>query len=339
MIKKDIKNFTSGELEKALIKINEPPYRARQVFSWLYREGGHDFDLMSSIPKALKERLETHYYISAPRVSEHLKSTDGTEKVLFKLEDGHFIETVIICTKKRKTLCLSTQVGCNFSCPFCASGRKGFIRNLTVSEIINQVLYFRQALKHRITNYVFMGMGEPLDNYENVATAIKIMSEPLGMDIGARRITISTCGVITGIDRLKNLGLQVNLSVSLHAANNKLRDKLMPVNKAYPIERLIKACEDFMNKTGRMITLEYILVKDMNDSIEDADELGVVARRLRAKVNLIPYSPVPGMDFQPPGQHDIKVFMNRLVRKRVKVTLRESKGKGIQAACGQLAGR
>ena len=257
----------------------------------------------------------------------------------FKLSDGNFIESVLISAKNRKTICLSTQVGCKFACSFCASGFIGFIRNLTPAEITNQILFLQHNLKHKITNYVLMGMGEPLDNYENVQKAIMIMNDPEGMAIGARRITISTCGIIPGMKKLQDLRLQINLSVSLHATNNNLRDALMPINKRYPLEKLIKACEDLINATGRMITIEYILIKDKNDSLEDADKLAAIAKKLKAKVNLVPYSTIPTLNFQSTGRKETNIFMNKLINRGVNATLRESKGKDIQAACGQLAGR
>ena len=339
MHKKDIKNFTLKELEEAIVTIQQPSYRARQIFFWLYQRGILDFNEMGNIPKRLRDEIGRKYYISNITPSEHLKSIDKTEKFLFELSDGNYIETVIIHAAKRKTICLSTQVGCKFACPFCASGRKGFTRNLTASEIINQAHYLQNNLKHKITNYVFMGMGEPLDNYENVTKAIMIMNKPKGMDIGARRITISTCGIVPAIEKLKDLGIQINLSISLHAANNGLRDKLVPINKRYPLERLIKACEEFIEKTGKMITFEYVLIKGMNASPEDADELAVIAKRLKAKVNLIPYSTVQNLNFQSPQEGDIDIFIKRLANSGVNVTLRQSKGEDIQAACGQLAGK
>ncbi|MFH1594497.1 MAG: 23S rRNA (adenine(2503)-C(2))-methyltransferase RlmN [Candidatus Omnitrophota bacterium] len=339
MNKRDIKNITLNDLIKTMTLMGEKPYRAKQVFYWLYKEGIHEFSEMKNIPKALKERLDKDHYISTIDVCEHLKSKDGSEKILFKLHDGNFVETVLICAKYRETLCISTQVGCKFSCAFCASGRNAFKRNLAAAEIINQILHFSHHLKRELTNYVFMGMGEPLDNYENVSKAIAIMNDQNGMDIGARRITVSTCGIIPGIERLKELKLQINLSVSLHAVNNRLRDVLVPVNKRYPLERLIKACEDFKTKAGRMITLEYVLIKDINDSPEDAIGLSEITKQLKAKVNLIPYSEIPDLNYQTPLPEEMKKFMDRLIRRRVNVTLRESKGRDIQAACGQLAGR
>ena len=339
MGKRDIKNLTLEELKKEIVDMQEPAYRARQIFFWLYQRGVPNFDEMSNIPKALRDKLERNYYISALKLSEHLKSTDRAEKFLFQLSDGNFIESVLIYAKNRKTICLSTQVGCKFACSFCASGLRGFIRNLTPAEITNQILFLQHNLKHRITNYVFMGMGEPLDNYENVSKTIEIMNDPEGMGIGARRITISTCGIIPGIRKLKDLRLQVNLSLSLHATNNNLRDALMPINKRYPLEKVIKACEEFIDGTGRMITIEYILIRGKNDSLEDADELAAIAKKLKAKVNLVPCSTIPELNFQSTGRRDTNIFINRLIKRGVNATLRESKGKDIQAACGQLAGK
>ena len=331
--------MTLEELKKEIVEMQEPVYRARQIFFWLYRRGIRSFNEMSNIPRTLRDKLDENYYISTLELSEHLKSTDRTEKFLFKLSDGNFIESVLIYAKDRKTICLSTQVGCKFICSLCASGLRGFIRNLTPAEITNQILFLQHNLKHKITNYVLMGMGEPLDNYENVCKAIMIMNDPEGMGIGARRITISTCGIIPGMKKLEDLELRVNLSVSLHATNNNLRDELIPINRRYPLEKVIKACEDFVDATGRMITLEYVLIKGKNDSLKDADELAKIAKKLKAKVNLVPYSTIPNLNFQSTGRRNTNIFMNRLIKKGVNATLRESKGKDIQAACGQLAGR
>ena len=339
-MKKDIKNLTLGEFKIELQKLSEPSYRAKQVFHWIYKKRANDFKEMANLPESLRDKLGHFYYIGTIKVQEHFKSKDGTRKVLFKLSDGNFIETVLIPSDKRETLCLSTQVGCKYKCSFCASGAMGFKRNLTTSEILSQALFFQHNLNHNITNFVFMGMGEPLDNYENTSKAILIMNNPDAMAIASRRITVSTCGIIPGIEKFKDLGIQVNLSISLHAANNKLRDKIMPINKKYPLEELVKACEDYINKAGRIITLEYILIKGINDSIQDIKELASIAKRLRAKVNLIPYSPIcKAPSFKPPIDKDIDIFKAQLARNSVNVTVRESKGKDIMAACGQLAGK
>ncbi len=338
MKREDIKNYTLKELREILAGMDESAYRARQIFSWIYKKNMASFAEMANLPKPLVKKLDNTYNIDTLHLSKRLVSKDRTEKFLFKLHDGNYIEAVLIYAKGRETLCVSSQVGCKYACSFCASGRMGFTRNLSTSEIVGQVIYPRLRLKHNITNYVFMGMGEPLDNYENVSKAILIMNDKYGLDIGARRITLSTCGLVPGIERLAGLGLQINLSISLHAAYNQLRDKLVPINKRYPIEALIDVCELYLKKTGRVITLEYVLIKDKNISLEDAKGLAKIAGRLKAKVNLIAYSGVPGLDHDPPEKEDIAAFVNNVKKNGVSVTLRLSKGQDIQAACGQLAG-
>lgn len=339
MNKKDIKNFRLSELEKIICDMGEPPYRGRQIFSQVYGRCAHSFDAMKTLPKSLIGSLEKRYYINGLKLQEHLKSRDGTEKFLLRLLDGNFTEAVFIFAEGRKTACLSTQVGCRFACFFCASGRGGFIRDLTPSEIIGQVLFLKCDMRYKITNYVFMGMGEPLDNYENVVKTVFIMNEKEGLAIGARRITISTCGIIPAIDSLGGLGLQINLSLSLHAADDRLRNELVPVNKKYPLKDLIKSCERYVEKTGRVITLEYVLIRGKNHSLEDAERLAVISKRLKAKVNLIECSAVSGLDFEPPAPKEIDLFKRRLLNKKINVTLRRPKGADIQAACGQLAGK
>ncbi|MDP2911062.1 MAG: 23S rRNA (adenine(2503)-C(2))-methyltransferase RlmN [Candidatus Omnitrophota bacterium] len=338
MDKKDIKNFTLEELKGELKNISEPPYRAEQIFSWIYKKGIEDFNAMNNLSKPFRDKLSQSYHAGSIKLLKHLKSIDQTEKFLFQLNDGNLIESVLIYAWLRKTLCISTQAGCKFACLFCASGMNGFKRNLSVSEILSQILFIEHNLKHKITNFVFMGMGEPLDNYDNVSKAIKIMNSPKGMAIAARRITVSTSGIIPGIEKFKELGLQVNLSISLHAANNELRDKLMPVNIKYPLEKLLKACEDYMENGGRMLTLEYVLIKGTNDSQKDIDGLVKIAKRLKAKVNLIPYSALPNLNFQAPLKKDMEIFEDNLLKKGINVTVRDSKGKDIMAACGQLTG-
>lgn len=337
MDKKDIKNLSLEELKEAIIGFKEPAYRAEQIFSWLYKKGALEFCAMANMPKGLIKKLEENYLIGAISLAGGFKSIDKTEKFLFRLSDGNFIETVLICAKSRKTICISTQVGCKFGCSFCASGAKGFTRNLTSSEITNQILFLQFNLKHKATNYVFMGMGEPLDNLENVVRAIGIMNNPKAMDIGIRRITVSTCGIVPGIEKLKLLGKEINLSVSLHSADCALRSELMPINKRYPLKELIAACESYIKELGRMITLEYILIKGKNDSAKETRGIVRIAKLLNAKVNLIPYSPVSHAHYQSSSKEDMEAFAGRLIKSGVAVTIRESKGKDIQAACGQLA--
>ena len=339
MEKQDIKNFTIAEFEKRLAEISEPSFRARQILGWLYRKGVSDFNLMHNLPKNLQERLDAIFYISRPQVLEIAQSADGTEKFLFRLSDDNLIETVLIPNRERATVCLSTQVGCKYNCVFCASGQNGFTRNLTLAEIINQLLFIRFERNQKITNVVFMGMGEPFDNYDNLVRAISVINDPKDISIGARKITVSTCGIIPGIERFQTIGRQVELSVSLNAADEELRSKLMPVNKKYPLEELILTLADYTKKTGRVITLEYLLVKNINDSADCAEKLAGVAKCLKAKVNLLPYSPVTGKDYRIPEKDGIALFASRLSRKGVTVTIRKSRGKDIAAACGQLAGK
>jgi 23S rRNA (adenine2503-C2)-methyltransferase len=327
------------ELTTELEAMGERPFRTAQIFDWLYHKGATDFAGFTSLSKGLREKLAARFSIGNLDLETQSRSKDGTAKFLFALPDGHCIETVLIPAGKRNTVCLSTQAGCKFGCAFCASGLHGFKRNLTPAEISGQALYLAKTLDIGITNYVFMGMGEPLDNFDNLAKAIRIMNAPEGLGIAARRMTVSTAGHIPGIERLKALDLQVNLSVSLHAVTDRLRSRLMPINRKYPLEKLVAACEDYIRSGGRMITLEYILIRKVNDSLNDVDGLAGIARRLRAKVNLIAYSAVPGLAFETPSDAEVALFTRWLEGRKVHVTLRLSKGKDIFAACGQLAGR
>lgn len=337
--KKDIKDFTLEELKKELSLLKEPTYRAEQLFFWLYKKGVSCFKEMKNLPKSLINRLAKLYDIGFLSLERSVKSKDKTEKFLFKLKDGNFIESILIPTPKRNTLCISTQVGCKFRCAFCASGLMGFKRDISPSEIAGQILFLQHTLNHKITNCVFMGMGEPLDNYLNTSKAIVIINSPEGLNIGARRITVSTCGIVPGINKLSNLKLQVNLSISLHAVDNELRNKLIPANRIYPLEKLLEACKRYLEKTGRLITLEYILIKGENNTYKDADRLADIAKELKAKVNLIAYNEVPAFNFKSPNNKDITSFLNRLKVKKVSAILRRSRGSDIQAACGQLAGK
>lgn len=335
----DLRDLTLGELRIELEALGEPGWRAKQVFSWLYKKDAADIDGFSDLPKALRTKLDGRFALTRLEPYAHQTGADRTEKLLFRLADGEFVETVLIPSGKRATVCLSTQVGCKFRCAFCASGRRGLKRRLRASEILGQVLALARRLDAGLTNFVFMGMGEPLDNFDALERAIRIMNAPEGLGIGARRITVSTAGHAPGIERLAGLDLQINLSLSLHAATDRLRDELMPINRKWPLERVMEACEKYLASGGRMMTLEYVLLEGVNDSAGDAEGLAGIARRLRAKVNLIPYSPVAGFDFRTPGEERVEFFRRRLEERRVQVTVRQSKGQDILAACGQLAGR
>jgi 23S rRNA (adenine2503-C2)-methyltransferase len=335
----DIRDLTLAELRAELEAIGEKPYRAAQIFDWLYKKRAASFDEMTSLPKPLRETLDARFALAAVALADKRSSPDGTTRFLFRLADGAHVESVLIPAGPRLTVCLSTQVGCKFACAFCASGRHGFKRNLAPSEILGQVLFLERALGRPLTNYVFMGMGEPLDNWTNVEKAIRIMNEPEGLAIAARRITVSTAGFVDAFERLEALDLQINVSLSLHAVTDRLRDRLMPINRRFPLETLVAAAEHYVRSGGRLLTLEYILIRGLNDSLDDADGLAAIARRLRAKVNLIAYSPVEGTDFEPPSEAEVARFRRWLEERKVGATVRQSKGADIAAACGQLAGR
>ncbi len=335
----DIRDLTLEELRAELTAMGEKAFRAGQVFDWLYKRRAAKFEGFTSLPKPLREKLAARFGLHPVALAEKRSSADGTTRFLFRLSDGAHVESVLIPAGPRLTVCLSTQVGCKFACAFCASGRHGFKRNLAPSEILGQVLFLEQALGRPLTNYVFMGMGEPLDNWTNVEKAIRIMNAPEGLAIAARRITVSTAGFVEAFPRLEALDLQINVSISLHAATDRMRDRLMPINRRFPLETLIAAAEHYVRSGGRMLTLEYILIRGVNDALDDADGLAAIARRLRAKVNLIAYSPVEGTAFESPAEAEIDRFERWLEERKVGVTVRLSKGADIAAACGQLAGR
>ncbi|MBC7360702.1 MAG: 23S rRNA (adenine(2503)-C(2))-methyltransferase RlmN [Candidatus Aminicenantes bacterium] len=332
-------SLSLSELEDCLKTIGEPAYRARQVFKWVYKLGRTNFSEFTDLPRGLRQRLSEEFIINPLKVQQTISSRDGTTKYLFELDDGYFIETVMIPSGQRKTICVSTQVGCKFHCAFCASGLNGFKRNLTVGEIVSQVLTLKYQFGHEITNLVFMGMGEPLDNLENLLKAIRILNDEQGLSFGARRMTISTAGVIPGIKKLKDFELQINLSISIHSPMDKKRSELMPINKKYPLPELIAVAEEYLKSGGRQLTLEYIVIKKLNDSLYEAEGLAAIARKLKAKVNLIAYSPVPALPYERPTAEEMSRFQKWLEERKVKVTVRKSKGVDIAAACGQLAGK
>ncbi|MDP2937877.1 MAG: 23S rRNA (adenine(2503)-C(2))-methyltransferase RlmN [Candidatus Omnitrophota bacterium] len=333
----DIKDLTPKELEQVLLSWKQESFHARQIFSWIYKKGVTDFDAMSDLPSDLRARLKEGFYILSLNLIKRIESHDGTEKSLFKLKDDNLIEAVIIPAEKRITGCISTQVGCKFACRFCASGKFGFKRNLTSSEMIEEVLYLKNNSQGRkLTHLVFMGIGEPLDNYDFVIKAIRIINSPHTFNIGARRITISTSGVIPAIKKLSGEGLQIELSVSLHAADDKTRSKLMPINKIYPVKDLIAACREYIRKTNRQITFEYVLIKDINSGLQDALKLSKILKVPNCKVNLIPCNAIKELKVQPPEDTEVSSFRDYLLKSDINVTLRRPRGQDIEAACGQL---
>lgn len=333
----DIKELNLAELENILKQWDKPPFHAQQIFSWLYKKGSGAFSAMSDLPADLRKRLEDNFYLSGLKLTKKFKSEDGTEKSLFALNDGNLIEAVIIPAEKRVTGCISTQVGCKFGCKFCASGKLGCKRNLTCGEMLDEVLYLNNSSDNRLTHLVFMGIGEPLDNYDNVIKAIRIINSPYGLNIGARRITISTCGIIPGVNKLAGEGLQIELSVSLHCADDKMRSQIMLVNKIYPLKDLIRACAGYIKKTNRQITFEYVLIKGLNSDLPSAQKLSTILKGLKlSKVNLIPINPVKEFGVEPPNKLEGLFFRDYLLKHGINATLRKPRGEDIEAACGQL---
>jgi 23S rRNA (adenine2503-C2)-methyltransferase len=333
----DITALTFEDLKNDLEKWGLPSFHAQQIFSWIYKRGIIDFDKMSDLSVSLRGRLKENFSICDLGLAEIQESQDATKKFLFKLNDANFIEAVTIPAQKRLTGCISTQAGCKFACCFCASGLAGFKRNLDTAEIINQLLYLKNNSRQQLlTHVVFMGTGEPLDNYDNVLKAVRIINAKEGFSIGARRITISTCGIIPGIEKLMQEGLQIELSVSLHSADDKTRSQLMPVNKTYPLQELISACRQYAEKTKRQVTFEYVMIKDLNSRLPDAFKLCTILKGFDCKVNLIPFNALKKGSLVPPNKMDILIFRDRLLKSGIKVTLRKSRGEDIEAACGQL---
>ncbi|MDD4908706.1 MAG: 23S rRNA (adenine(2503)-C(2))-methyltransferase RlmN [Candidatus Omnitrophica bacterium] len=334
---RNIKELDLKELEQLLEEWGEPRFHAGQVFSWIYQKGASSFDEMSNLSARLRKRLEESFFLSGLKQTKALKSSDGTQKLLFTLADGNLVEAVIIPVDERVTGCVSTQVGCKFACCFCASGMLGFKRNLTAAEILDEVLYLKRgSVDNKLTHLVFMGTGEPFDNYDNLLKAVRVINSPKGLNIGARRITISSSGIIPGIKRLADEGLQVELSISLHAPDDKTRSMLMPVNKKYPVKDLIQACREYAGRTNRQITFEYILLKNVNCSTQKARELAGLLKGLNCKVNLIIYNPVKELRFEPPGKLEILFFKDALIKAGINCIIRKERGGDIDAACGQL---
>lgn len=333
----DIKGISLSDLQDYFQKKNQPAFRAQQIFAGIYQQKKKDFDQISSLPVALREQLMKDFVCAWPVLDKEQIAKDGTRKFLFRVSEKDRIETVFIPTEKRGTVCLSTQVGCKFGCAFCASGVGGWQRHLTCAEIISQLLCVQERVAPKsVTHVVFMGIGEPLDNYDNVIAALKLINEKKGLNIASRRITISTCGLIPEIKRFAQEHTQVELAISLHAANDALRSQLMPVNKKYPLKELLACCHWYTKTTNRQITFEYILLKDINSRIQDAQELSGLLKGLLCKINLIVYNANDSFSFLPPSPREVSAFQACLERNGVLFTLRASRGQEIQGACGQL---
>lgn len=336
--REDLKDLPLGGLESRIKSLKEPPYRARQIFEWIYQKRARSFGDMTDLPARLRAYLADKFRITTSEIiKKQVSKSDGTRKYLFGLEDGETVEAVDIPARERETACLSSQVGCAFGCKFCASGLLGIKRDLRCGEILDQILGIQDDINgRRITNVVIMGTGEPLANYDNVIGAIEVMNSPHGLGIGARKITVSTAGYIPGIKRYTQESRQFELSVSLHAADDRTRSMLMPINKRFPLEDLMKACREYTRQKGRIITFEYILIKDVNSSAKAARNLAGLLKGLNCKVNLIPFNAVADSAFAPPSSKEVEDFHGALEDGGINATVRAQRGADIDAACGQL---
>ncbi len=339
----NIKNFTRKELiewinDKTKSFSKNHAFRANQIFLWLYQKKVNSFSEMKNIGDGIRKLLEENFWISSIKKIETKCSEDGSRKYRLLLEDGHSIESVFMPHKNHNTLCISTQVGCGMGCDFCMTGKMGLVRNLETYEIIDQVLTIHNELseKQRLRNIVFMGMGEPFHNYKNLMQSLEILTDEHGLNFSQRRITVSTSGLIPKIRRFGNEKIKTNLAISLNGARDEVRSKLMPVNKVYNLEGLIKVCRKFPLSSRRRITFEYILIRDLTDSIDDAKCLIRLLQGLKFKINLIPYNSIPGSKYRSPTKEQARKFQKYLLDHRIVAPLRISKGQDIQGACGQL---
>lgn len=333
---KNIKDYHLDALKEEIKQMGEKPYRAEQIFQWLYVEKVKSFDDMTNLSLALREKLKQHYTICNFQILKKQESKDGTKKYLLDVLDGNAIETVLMEYSYGKTICVSSQVGCKMGCKFCASTGIPFVRSLTAGEIVEQILTVEQDTGERISNVVFMGIGEPLDNYENVVNSIRIINHPKGLAIGARHISISTSGIVPRIYDLAKENIQCTLSISLHATSNEKRSKMMPINQKYPIEQLIQACKDYIAMTNKRVSFEYALAKDNNDNREDAKQLVQLLKGMLCHVNLIPINPIENGNFSKSSNENIIRFRDYLNEHGIVATIRRELGSDIDAACGQL---
>ena len=333
---KNIKDYNLEELKQEFIKIGEKPYRAEQVFKWIFEANVESFNEMTNISLELRKKLENEFSLNTFKIIQKQESSDGTKKYLFDILDGNAIETVLMDYKYGKSICVSSQVGCKMGCKFCASTGIPFIRNLSSGEIVEQILAVQRDENIKISNVVLMGIGEPLDNFENVINAIGILNNQKGLNIGARHISISTSGLVPKIYELADMNLQCTLSISLHATNDEKRSSMMPVNNVYNIKELIEACKYYINKTNRRISFEYALAKDNNDNLDDARELVKLLKGMICHVNLIPINKIQNGKYDKSSNEQIIKFRDYLNSHGIVATIRRELGKDIDAACGQL---
>ena len=337
MMKKDILSMDLPQLSREIAALGQPAYRAGQIYGWLHRQGAADFDAMGNLPKTLRQALHDNFVIFGCAIEKKLISEyDGTVKYLFRLHDGELIETVLMKYKYGYSVCVSSQVGCRMGCKFCASTLAGVVRNLSASEILSQVYTVQRDNGVRVSHVVLMGMGEPMDNYDNVLRFLRLITDGNGLNLSMRHISLSTCGVVPGIYRLAEKNLQLTLSVSLHAPNDELRSSMMPVNKKWGVEELIKACRDYTAATSRRISFEYALVKDVNDTPACARQLGALLKGMLCHINLIPVNEVAETGMKKSTADNVKRFESLLSGMGFAVTVRRTLGSDINAACGQL---
>lgn len=333
----DIKSMTLKELTDSISELGLPAYRATQIYKWLHEKSVSSFNEMLNIPKSDRAKLSEIYYISVASIEKKLISCyDGTIKYLFRFNDGEYVESVLMDYHHGYTICISTQVGCKMGCTFCATGKSGFSRNLTASEMLAQIQAAQEDNHIRISNVVLMGMGEPLDNYENVIRFLSLVSSDMGLNIGMRHITLSTCGIVPQIYELANENLQITLSVSLHAPNDDIRSRTMPINNKYSVDILLKACRDYVAKTKRRVTFEYAMIDGVNDSDVCALELAQKLKGMMCHVNLIPVNDVNGTDYKKSNKKRLIDFCNILDKHGITATIRRTLGSDINASCGQL---
>ena len=342
--KDNIYSYTLDQLVTKMVGLDQKPYRAKQLFSWLYKKDASNFEMMTDVSKSFQATLNEKFTMELPKIYTKQVSSDGTVKLLLELKDGKKIETVLMRYNYGDAICVTSEVGCNMGCKFCASGLLKKVRNVSVDELVGQVIVMNRFLKEiepnkRVSHLVVMGTGEPFDNYDNVINFIKIINSQFGLDIGARHITVSTCGIVPGILKYGKEGLQINLAISLHAPTNEIRNQIMPINKTYPLEKLIPAIIQYYNDSKREMTFEYIMIKDLNDTEECAYKLIDLIRPTHGFVNLIPYNEVMENDFKRSSNNRIHKFHDILLKNGIKSTIRKEFGSDIDAACGQLRAR
>ncbi|MBP3338099.1 MAG: 23S rRNA (adenine(2503)-C(2))-methyltransferase RlmN [Lachnospiraceae bacterium] len=336
-MEKDIKSMNYDSLCEYIVNLGEKKFRAKQLYQWLHEKLVTDFDMMTNMPKNLLEKLKEDSYITKFNILQVLESKiDGTRKYLFELSDHNVIESVFMKYKHGNSVCISTQVGCRMGCKFCASTLDGMERNLTASEMLEQIYAITRHTGERISNVVLMGSGEPLDNFENVLAFLDMISDENGLNISQRNLTLSTCGLVPNIYKLADLKYQITLAISLHASDDETRKELMPIAKRYSIDEILEACRYYFEQTGRRLTFEYSLVAGVNDTVDGASKLGELLKDINCHINLIPVNPIKERDFKQSEKDNIEKFKNRLERYGINVTIRREMGRDINGACGQL---